>query len=237
MIKLNSVEALANKIEYTNLKNTATKESVEYLAHKAKEYGFCAIVVSPYYVEYAKKLLKDTNIKVVTVVGFPLGFTSPKSKKKEAKVAIKNGADEIDMVANIQALKSGDYDTITTEIEKVRKVTEGKILKVIIEAELLNDEEIKKISEIASKSGADYIKTSTGLSGEIPKASNLVLIRRTTPNMKVKASGGIKDYKTAIRLVSAGADRLGTSSGDLIIEEYNRIAEQQAKYETKGFLE
>lgn len=237
MIRVNSVEELANKIEYTNLSNTATKKNIEYLAHKAKEYGFHAIVVSPYYVEYAKELLKDTEIKVVTVVGFPLGFTSPKAKKKEAKIAMKFGADEIDMVANIQAFKAGDYDTITEEIEIIRKVTEGKILKVIIEAELLSDEEIIEIIKIIDKSGADYIKTSTGLSGVSPKASDLVLIRKTTPNMKVKASGGIRDYKTAIRLISAGADKIGTSSGDLIIEEYNRISEQQEMYEPKGFME
>jgi len=233
MTEVNSAEELANKIEHTNLSNTATKENIEYLAHKAKEYGFYAIVVSPYYVEYAKELLKDTAIKVITVVGFPLGFTSPKAKKKEAKIAIKVEADEIDMVANIQALKSGDYNTITKEIKMVRKVTEGKIFKVIIEAELLSDEEIIKICKIIEKSGADYVKTSTGLSGVSPKASNLVLIRKTTPHMKIKASGGIKDYKTAIRLISAGADRIGTSSGDLILEEYKRIYDKQLVDESK----
>ena len=237
MTEVNSAEELANKIEYTNLSNTATKKNIEYLAHKAKEYGFHAIVVSPYYVEYAKELLKDTKIKVVTVVGFPLGFTSPKAKKKEAKIAMKSGADEIDMVANIQALKAGDYNTITNEIEMVRKITEGKTLKVIIEAELLSDEEIVEISTIIEKSGADYIKTSTGLSGVSPKASNLVLIRKTAPHTKIKASGGIRDYKTSMRLISAGADRIGTSSGDLIIEEYNRVAEQQHMYEPKGFID
>lgn len=237
MMKVNSAEELANKIEYTNLKNTSTKKSIEYLAHKAKEYGFYGIVVSPYHVEYAKELLKDTNIKVITVVGFPLGFVSPKSKKKEAKMAIKSGVDEIDMVLNIQALKGRDYHTLEKEIKKVREVSEGKILKVIIEAELLNDEEIINVSKIVDKSGADYIKTSTGLSGESPKASKLVLIRKNAPHIKIKASGGIKDYKTAVRLISAGADRLGTSSGDLIIEEYKRISEQQEKYESKRFIE
>jgi deoxyribose-phosphate aldolase len=225
MIKINSSSELANTIEYTNLNNTATKENIEYLAHKTKEYGFYAIVVSPYYVEYGKKLLTDTEIKVVTVVGFPLGFTSPKEKKKEAEIAIASGADEIDMVVNVQAVKSEDYDTLKKEIKKVRKVTAGKVLKVIIEAELLTDEEIIKVSKIIDETGADYIKTSTGLSGESPKVVNLVLIKKTVPQMKIKASGGIKDYKTAMRLISAGADKIGTSSGDLIIEEYNRIAE------------
>jgi len=236
MIKINSAKKLATKIEHTNLNNTATKEKIEYLAHKAKEYGFYAIVVSPYYVEYSKKLLKDSDIKVVTVIGFPLGFVSPKSKKKEAEIAIASGADEIDMVANIQAIKAGDYDTIRSEISMVREVSKGKILKVIIEAELLSDEEITETSKIIDELGGDYIKTSTGLSGKTPKASHLVLIRKTSPHIKIKASGGIRDYKTAVRLLSAGADKIGTSSGDLIIEEYNKISKQQEMHEVEGFL-
>jgi deoxyribose-phosphate aldolase len=236
MTKINSSEELASKIEYTNLNNRATKENIDYLAKKAEDYGFYSIVVSPYYVEYAKEILKDTEIKVVTVIGFPLGFSLPKAKKKEAKLAIKSGADEIDMVINIQAFKDGDYKTIAKELKVVRKVTEGKILKVIIEAEHLNDEEIIEISELVVESGADYIKTSTGMSGQSPKAANIVLIRKSAPNLKVKASGGITDYKTAIRLVSAGADRIGTSSGDLIMEEYERIYEKQLMDEPKGFM-
>jgi deoxyribose-phosphate aldolase len=149
---------------------------------------------------------------------------------------MKSGVDEVDMVANIQALKNKDYATITKEIEIVRKETKGKILKVIIEAELLTEEEIIEISKIIGDAGADYIKTSTGLSGQSPKASNIVLIRKIAPQIKVKASGGIRDYKTAMRLISVGADKIGTSSGDLIIEEYNKIAEQQEMYESEGFL-
>ena len=236
MIKINSAQELAKKIEHTNLKNTTTKKDIEYLTHKAKEYGFYGVVVSPYYVEYSKELLKDTDIKVITVVGFPLGFVDSKIKEEEAKIAIESGADEIDMVTNIQALKTGDYDTIRKELENVRKITEGKVLKVIIEAELLNDDEIIKVSKIIKETGADYLKTSTGLSGESPKMSDLVLIRKTIPSTKIKASGGIRNYKTANRAISAGADRIGTSSGDLIIEEYNRASEQQEMYETKGFM-
>ena len=237
MIKVNSAQELAKKIEHTNLSNTATKEDIENLTHKAKKYGFYGIVVSPYYVKYAKELLKDDNIKVITVVGFPLGFVSSKIKEEEAKIAIESGADEIDMVLNIQALKDRDYDTIRKEIETVRKVTKGKILKVIIEAEILNDKQIVKVAKIIEETGTDYVKTSTGLSGESPKMSNLVLIRKTVPNTKIKASGGIKNYKTASRLISAGADKIGTSSGDLILEEYNRASKQQEIPETKGFIE
>ncbi len=235
-MKINSSEELAIKIEQTNLDNLAKKEDIEYLVKKAKEYGFCAVVVSPYFVEYAKELLKDTEIKVVTVIGFPLGFTSPESKQKEAEIAVNSGADEIDMVVNIQAFKAEDYDIVSKEIKMVREVTEGKILKVIIEAEYLNDGEIIKISEIIKETGADYIKTSTGMSSQSPKAANIVLIRKIAPNMKVKASGGIKDYKTAIRLISSGAERIGTSSGDLIIEEYKRIYDKQLMDGPTGFM-
>lgn len=237
MMKVNSSEELASKIEYTNLSNTAKKEDIEYLAKKAKDYGFYAIVVSPYYVEYAKKLLKNSEIKLVTVVGFPLGFNATKAKKKEAKIAIESGADEIDMVINIQAFKAGDHDTIVKELKKIREVAEGKILKVIIEAELLSDEELIEITNLVSKSGADYIKTSTGLSGQSPKAANLVLIRKNTPSIKLKASGGIKNYKTTIRLISSGADKIGTSYGDIIMEEYERIYEQQLMDGPQGFME
>jgi len=223
MIKVNSALELAKKIDHTNLSNLATKEDIEHLTEKAKEYGFYAVVVSPYYVEYTKNLLKNSPIKVVTVSGFPLGFTHPKLKKKEAKTAVKSGTDELDMVANIQALKAKDYDTIAKELEMTRKVTENRVLKIIIEAELLNDEEIVKISEIIMESGADYIKTSTGMSGQPPTVSNIALIRKTVPQMKIKASGGIKDYKIAMRLLNMGVNRIGTSSGNLIIEEYKRM--------------
>jgi len=226
MIKINNAEELANKIDYTNLNNLSKKEDIDYLVKKANEYKFYSVVVSPYYVKYTKELLKDSAVKLTTVAGFPLGFSTPKTKKKEAKIAIKNGIDELDMVANIQALKTKDYDTVTQEIEKVKKVCNEKILKVIIEAELLNDEEIVKISEIIANSGGDYIKTSTGMSGQSPTIHNIRIIQKTAPQMKIKASGGIKDYKTAIRLLSLGVDRIGTSSGDLIIEEYKRISEK-----------
>ncbi|RBQ24461.1 Deoxyribose-phosphate aldolase [Candidatus Methanobinarius endosymbioticus] len=236
MMKVNSSEELASKIEYTNLKNTAKKEDIEYLAKKAIDYGFYSIVVSPYYVEYAKELLKDTDIKVVTVVGFPLGYNASKAKKKESKIAIKSGADEIDMVINFQAFKAGDYDTVSKELKKIREVTEGKILKVIVEAELLSDEELIEMTDLVAESGAEYVKTSTGMSGQSPKASHLVLIRKNAPKLKVKASGGINDYKTTIRLISAGADKIGTSSGDLIMEEYERNYEKQLMDGPKGFM-
>ncbi|MCL2687283.1 MAG: deoxyribose-phosphate aldolase [Methanobrevibacter sp.] len=226
MIKINNAEELANKIDHTNLNNLSKKEDIDYLVKKANEYKFYSVVVSPYYVKYTKEILKDSPTKLVTVAGFPLGFTTPKAKKKEAKIAIKDGIDELDMVVNIQALKARDYYTVAEEIEKVKNVCGEKVLKVIIEAELLNNEEIVKVSEIIANSGADYIKTSTGMSGLSPKISDIISIQKTAPQMKIKASGGIKDIKTAMRLISLGVDRIGTSSGDLIVEEYKRISEK-----------
>ena len=226
MIKIKSALELANIIDHTNLSNIATKSDIEHLSEQAKHYNFYSVVVAPYYIKHAKNLLNSSSTKLCTVIGFPLGFISPKAKRKEAKIATKMGVDELDMVINISALKSEDYETIRKEIEKVRSVATDKILKVIIEAELLTDEEIINVCKIANDMKADFIKTSTGLSGLSPKVTNINLIKKTVPNMKVKASGGIKNYKIAIQLIAAGADRIGTSSGDLIIEEYKNMLEK-----------
>ncbi|MCL2115756.1 MAG: deoxyribose-phosphate aldolase [Methanobrevibacter sp.] len=229
MIKIKSALELANIIDHTNLSNIATRSDIEYLCNQAKHYNFYSVVVAPYYIKYAKSLLNSSSIKLCTVVGFPLGFVNYKVKKKEAKIAIKRGVDELDMVVNISALKSGDFETIIKEIEKVRSIAKNKILKVIIEAELLKKEEIINVCKIANDVKADFIKTSTGLSGLSPKVSNINLIRKTVPNMKVKASGGIKNYKTAFQLIATGVDRIGTSSGDLIMKEYENIHEKLEK--------
>ena len=220
MTQIKSGLELANLIDHTNLKNVATKSDIEHLVKQAKHYNFYSVVVAPYYIDYTKNLLNSSPIKLCTVVGFPLGFITPKLKKKEGKIAIKKGVDEIDMVINISAVKSKDYETVRREIEKLRSVAKNQVLKVIIEAELLSEEEIIKVCETASEAEADFIKTSTGMSGQSPKIANMNLIKKTVPDMKIKASGGIKNYKIAKRLIAAGADRIGTSSGDLIIEEY-----------------
>jgi len=226
MIRIKSATELANIIDYTNLSNVATKSDIKHLCEQAKHYNFYSVVVAPYYIKHAQSFLDSSSTKLCTVIGFPLGFVSPKAKKKEAKIATKMGVDELDMVINISALKSEDYETITKEIEKVRSIAKDKILKVIIEAELLKKEEIINVCKIANDMEADFIKTSTGLSGLSPKVSNINLIKKTVSTMKVKASGGIKNYKTAFRLIAAGSDRIGTSSGDLIIEEYKNMYEK-----------
>jgi len=220
MTIVKSPKELANLIDHTNLSNIARKSDIKHLINQAKHYDFYSVVVAPYYIEYGKNLLKSSPIKLCTVVGFPLGFVTQKVKEKEAKIAIKKGVDEIDMVINISAVKSKDTETIIKEIEKLRSVARNKVLKVIIEAELLEKEEIINVCKIANDAEADFIKTSTGLSGLSPQIANINLIKKTVPNMKIKASGGIKNYKIAKQLIAAGADRIGTSSGDLIMEEY-----------------
>ena len=204
---------LNSYIDYTNLKNTAIKEDIEKLCKEAMEYHFASVCVSPYYVEYAKELLEGSNVQVCTVIGFPLGFSTTQVKSYEAIDATENGADEIDMVINISALKNKDYDYIKEEIEEVRDSIDGKVLKVIIETCLLTDEEIIKMTEICNETYVNFIKTSTGTL-EGAKIEDIELINKYRNNiLEIKASGGIKDYDTANEMILAGASRIGTSHG------------------------
>lgn len=204
---------LNSYIDYTNLRNTATKEDIEKLCKEAMEYHFASVCVSPYYVEYAKVLLEGSNVQVCTVVGFPQGFSTIQVKSYEAINAVENGADEIDMVINLSALKNKDYDYIKEEIEEVRDSIDGKVLKVIIETCLLNDEEIIKMTEICNETYVNFIKTSTGTL-EGARIEDIELINKYRNNiLEIKASGGIKDYDTANEMIEAGATRIGTSHG------------------------
>ncbi|MDR1722213.1 MAG: deoxyribose-phosphate aldolase [Methanobrevibacter sp.] len=238
MINFKSTEELAKVIESTNLKNDAKKEDIDKLIADAIKYKFYSVVVSPYYVSYAKKQLENSGVKVGTVVGFPLGYNESSVKEFEAKNAIYNGADEIDMVTNILAIKVGDYNTVEEEIKNVVNAANGAIVKVIIETGLLGKKEMEEISIIGKNSGADFIKTSTGFNN-VPgaKATDIRRIRRVVPSMQIKASGGINNYKTAFRLLSAGADRLGTSSAVEIIEEFDKISENYDDHlDKKGLI-
>lgn len=204
---------LNSYIDYTNLKNTATKEDIEKLCKEAMEYHFASVCVSPYYVDYAKGLLEGSNVQVCTVIGFPQGFSTTQVKSYEAIDAIENGADEIDMVINLSALKNKDYDYIKEEIEEVRDSIDGKVLKVIIETCLLNDEEIVKMTEICNETYVNFIKTSTGTL-EGARIEDIELINKYRNDiLEIKASGGIKDYDTANEMIEAGATRIGTSHG------------------------
>lgn len=203
----------AKLFDHTILKADATKEAVKKICDEAKEYGFMSVCVNSYYTSYAAQLLKGTDVKVCTVVGFPLGQMSSRAKAAEASFAVEDGAEEIDMVINIGALKDRLYDVVLSDIREVRKACGSALLKVIIETCLLDDEEKVKACELAKEAGADFVKTSTGFSTAGAKAEDVALMRRTVGEaMGVKASGGIRDKETAREMIKAGANRLGTSA-------------------------
>lgn len=208
-------------IDHTLLKPDATKEMIKKLCLEAIEYKFGAVCVNPYYVRYCKGLLIDTDVKVATVIGFALGANTKEIKAMETKDAIENGADEIDMVINIGALKSHDYSVVEEDIKSVVNAANNKALvKVIIETCLLTDEEKKTACRLALEAGADYVKTSTGFSTGGAKVEDIKLMKSVVGDkLGIKASGGIKDLKTATELIEAGATRLGTSSGIKILNE------------------
>ena len=213
---------LNNYIEHTLLKQDAKKEDFIKLFDEAIENKFLGVCVNPCYVKMAKEYLKDSDVKVVTVVGFPLGATTTSSKSFEAKEAVENGADEVDMVINVTAIKNCDYDYTINDIKEVKKACGSKNLKVIIETDLLSKEEIVKACECAVKGNADFVKTSTGFvkNGVGAKVEDVKLMSDTVSEygLKVKASGGIKDKQKALALIENGASRLGTSSGVAIIK-------------------
>jgi len=206
-------------IEHTNLNNKATLKDIESLCNEAITYDFAAVVVYPYYVRLAKELLKDTNIDVVTVVGFPSGESTREVKVYEAIDACELGADMIDMVMNISALKNKDYEYVKDEIEEVRDAIDGKVLKVIIETNLLTDKEIIKATEICNECFVNYIKTCTGFTGGVELDSVDIINKHKNDLVEIKASGGIKSKEDMIKLIEAGASRIGTSHGVEIMNE------------------
>lgn len=216
------MENINKHIEHTLLKQDAKKEEFIKLFEEAKKYNFLGVCVNPLYVKLAKEHLKDSAVKIVTVVGFPLGANRSDVKAYETRLAIEDGADEIDMVINVTALKNKDYNFVKKDIETVKASCKDKPLKVILETDLLDKAEIKKACEICIEAKADFVKTSTGFvkGGVGAKAEDVELMYKTVSphGLKVKASGGIRDKETAIKMLEAGAERLGTSSGVKIIE-------------------
>lgn len=204
-------------IEHTLLKQDATRSEIIKLLDEAKEYNFLGVCVNPVNVKFSAEYLKDTQIKVVTVIGFPLGQNTTESKVLETIDAIKNGADEIDMVLNAGKLKDKDFDYIVEEISKIKTACQGKNLKVILETDLLNQDEIKTACELCIKGGANFVKTSTGFvkNGVGAKVEDVKLMFETVKNagLGVKASGGVRDKEAAVAMIEAGATRIGTSSG------------------------
>lgn len=205
-------------IDHTLLKATATKNDIIHLCEEAKEYQFFSVCVNSSYIKLAKKHLKKSGVKVCCVVGFPLGAMSTKAKVYEAKKAIKDGADEIDMVINVGFLKGESFKIVEKEIRAIKKIMPKKVLKVILETCYLNDDEIIKASELALNAKADFIKTSTGFGTRGASLEDVKLMQRVAgTKMKIKASGGIKDAKTAQQYIDLGVERLGTSSGIAIV--------------------
>lgn len=205
---------LAQMIDHTLLKATATGADIKELCHEAKEYGFGAVCVQPCYVKLAADELQGTPVKVATVIGFPLGATTSQTKAAEAKEAVKNGAAELDMVLNIGALKEGRFDYVSQDIKAVIEVANGTLVKVILETCYLTDEEIIKACQLAVSAGANFVKTSTGFGTAGAKAAQVRLMRQTVgPDIGVKASGGIRSYADAVAMVDAGASRIGASAG------------------------
>lgn len=204
--------------DHTILKPDATKEQVEKVCHEALKYGFASVCVNQFRTKMASEILRGSDVKVCTVVGFPLGAVDTGLKMAEAKVAIADGAQEIDMVMNVGALKDKDYDYVLSDIKSVKEVCKDLVLKVIIETCLLDEEEKRKACELSVKAGADFVKTSTGFSKAGAKAEDVALMKEAAAGAKVKASGGIHSYDDAVEMINAGADRLGTSATLEVLE-------------------
>ncbi|MFA7109129.1 MAG: deoxyribose-phosphate aldolase [Sphaerochaetaceae bacterium] len=205
-------------IDHTLLAADATEEKIKKICDEAKEHEFASVCVNTCWTSYCAMKLRDSDVSVCVVVGFPLGAMATVAKAFEASSAVKDGADEIDMVINLGWLKDGKFDLVERDIREVKKACKGKLLKVIIETCLLTDEEKINACKLAVKSGADFVKTSTGFSTSGAKAVDVKLMRETVgPKIGVKAAGGIHNYQQAVEMIEAGATRIGASCGIAIV--------------------
>lgn len=211
---------IAAMIDHTLLKPDATGQQIETLCQEAREHHFFSVCVNPTWVSTSKELLTGSGVKVCTVIGFPLGATTSETKAFEAKNAIEHGAEEVDMVINIGALKDKNDDFVEKDIHAVVEAAKGKALtKVIIETSLLTQEEKVRACELSVKAGADYVKTSTGFSSGGATVDDIALMRKTVgPNIGVKASGGVRNTEDTEKMIEAGATRIGASSGIAILK-------------------
>ncbi len=220
-------EYIAGLIDHTQLKADTSRGDIERLCGQAVSEGFFSVCVNPFWVKEAADMLKGQRTKVCTVIGFPLGADTPRTKARQAEIALEDGARELDMVINIGAVKSGDYKTVAEEINSVKK-TGAEVLKVIIETCYLTDDEKVRLCRLVKECGADFVKTSTGFGTSGATASDVRLIRAAVgTGIGVKASGGIRDLDTLIGMVEAGASRIGTSSGMKIMEEVRTKLEEE----------
>ncbi len=222
-----TIEELSSMIDHTNLKPFTTKKEINKLCEEATKYNFAAVCINPTNVSFCHEILKRTNVEVATVVGFPLGANMREVKAQETKEAVNLGAQEIDMVMNIGSFRDKNYDEVSKDIQAVVNAAAGNIVKVILETGFLTDDQIVKACEIVKDSGAHFVKTSTGFGPMGAFYDHILLMRQTVgTDFGVKAAGGIKDARTAVRLVNAGANRLGASAGVAIINSLAKIEEE-----------
>ncbi|RRC93090.1 deoxyribose-phosphate aldolase [Erysipelotrichaceae bacterium OH741_COT-311] len=206
-------------IDHTLLKQDATKELFTKLCQEAKDYDFKTVCVNPSWIAYCKECLKGSDVQVCTVIGFPLGASTTESKAFEAKDAVLKGADEVDMVLNIGALKDRDYETVVNDIKAVKEAIQEKVLKVIIETCLLSEEEKILACKAVSEAKAEFIKTSTGFSKAGATVEDVALLKKhVAQGVLVKAAGGVRSYEDLIKMIDAGASRIGTSSGVALLK-------------------
>lgn len=214
-----SSQNLAGMIDHTLLKAEATEAQVKTLCAEAAEHHFASVCINPGYVSFAAEQLKDSDVMVCTVVGFPLGATDTQTKAAETRHAVAAGADEIDMVINVGFLKSGHHDQIEADIRGVVEAAQGKTVKVILETALLTDEEKVTACQLSEKAGANFVKTSTGFGPSGATVEDVALMRRTvSKSLQVKASGGIRDQAKALQMIEAGATRIGASASIAIVQ-------------------
>lgn len=216
--KISGAKDLAPHIDHTLLKPEADRGAIKELCRQAVEYGFCSVCVNPYWIQLAKEALKGSPVKLCTVCGFPLGADDPKVKAQEAAQAVRRGAEEVDMVINIGALRSALYREALDDIAGVVQAADGRLVKVIIEACLLTDQQKIEACLLSKAAGAHFVKTSTGFSSGGAIVADIALMREAVgPELGVKASGGVKTGEEAMAMIRAGANRIGTSSGIKII--------------------
>lgn len=209
----------AKYIDHTLLKPESTRAQIDKIIEEAREFNFKSVCLNPTHVKYAAEKLKDTEVLVCTVIGFPLGASTTETKMFEVEDAVKNGASELDMVINVGALKDGRYEDVQKDIERVVGAANGKTVKVIIETCLLTDEEIVKASELSKAAGANFVKTSTGFAGGGATPEDVKLMKDTVgDDLEVKASGGVRNLEDFNKMLEAGATRIGASAGVQIIQ-------------------
>lgn len=228
MYNIKNSKELASLINYTNLNNMITESEMKEFLEKAKELNFNSVVISPTYIPLAKEILADTDIKIGSVVGFPLGFEDTESKIAEAKELLNKGVDEIEAVINLSHLKDEKYSLIENEIEQLKKTVGDKILKVVIESKALEDYEKANAAKAAEKGGADFIKTSTGFVAPnhiFENVNDINIIQKYAPKIKIEIYGGIDEYKFANQILTGGADLIGSDKGYEIVKRYKDLRE------------